>query len=179
MLEFSYGSNFVLFLFTISWTPSSWRLFWHNDGQPESNCFSQQNGINKSITWWTNFCGDKSLFGGFTLLFGSALLLVTSSFYYFYYFYYYYYYYYYYDFSFFGWGREGVTLTKVECTLSILWIYCKYASKVYLKYTLSILEECFIFQLNELEIKMYTSSLYFVKLNHYFNVNLKYTSNIF
>ena len=78
--------------------------------------------------------------------------------------------------------------------LSILQIYWKYTSKVYLKHTSSILEAYFkytssILQPDELQKKKYTSSLYyfdkrstfeahFVKLNQHFNVNLKYTSSI-
>ena len=55
--------------------------------------------------------------------------------------------------------------------------------QIYFKYTSSILEPIELYQ------KKYTSSLYylnkrstfeahFVKLNHHFNVNLKYTSSI-
>ena len=75
------------------------------------------------------------------------------------------------------------SLTKVKYTLSILQIYWKYTSKVYLKYTSSILQPV------ELQKKKCTSSLcyfnkrstfeaHFVKLNQYFNVNLKYISSI-
>ena len=42
----------------------------------------------------------------------------------------------------------------------------------------SMLQVYFIPQPNDLEKKMYFSSLYFVKLNQYFNVNWKYASNI-
>ena len=57
-------------------------------------------------------------------------------------------------------------LTKANDTLIILQIYWKYTSKVYLKYTSSILEAYFkytssILQPDELQKKKYTSSLYY------------------
>ena len=72
----------------------------------------------------------------------------------------------------------------MEYTLSICQIYCKYISKVYLKYTLSILQPI------ELEKKKYiarlcyfykrsTFEVHFVKLNQDINVNLKDTSSVF
>ena len=70
----------------------------------------------------------------------------------------------------------------MEYTLSILQIYCKYISKVYLKYTSSI-------QSIELGKKKYTASLcyfykrstfevHFVKLKQDTKVNLKNTSSV-
>ena len=92
-----------------------------------------------------------------------------------------------------GGVRGWAPLTKVKYALSILQIYWKYTSKVYLKHNSSILEAYFkytssILQPVELQ-KKYTSSLYYfdkrstveahyVILNQHFNVNLKYTSSI-
>ena len=72
----------------------------------------------------------------------------------------------------------------MKYTLSIFQIYWKYSSKVYLKYTSSILEAKFkytssILQSVELQKKKFTYYLdkistfeaHFVKLNQYFNVN--------
>ena len=92
------------------------------------------------------------------------------------------------------------SLTKVKYTLNILQIYWKYTSKLsilkaYFKYTSSRLQVDFkytssILQPVELQKKKkYTSGLcyfdkrstfeaHFVKLNQYFNVNLKYASSI-
>ena len=94
------------------------------------------------------------------------------------------------------------SLTKVKHTLSILQIYWKYTSKLsilkaYFKYTPSILQVYFKYtssilqpvELQKKKKKKYTSSLcyfdkrstfeaHFVKLNQYFNVNLKYASSI-
>ena len=82
---------------------------------------------------------------------------------------------------FFLGGGEGPH-TKVKYILSILQIYWKYTSKVYLKHTPLIIQP------DQLQKKKYTSSLcyfnkstfeaHFVKLNQHFNVNLKYTSSI-
>ena len=58
-----YGSNLILLMFIISWTPRSCNVFWYNGGRPHNNTFSALNGYNKSSTWWANLFRDTILFG--------------------------------------------------------------------------------------------------------------------
>ena len=57
------GSNFILFMFTASWTSFFCSSFQYICGKLDSNSFSSLSVQNKSSTWWANFSTDKSLLG--------------------------------------------------------------------------------------------------------------------
>ena len=79
------------------------------------------------------------------------------------------------------------TLTKVKYALSILQIYWKYTSKVYLKYTSSIPETHFKYTSNTytsrilqpVETQKYTSKVYLKYTSSIPEAHFKYTSNIY
>ena len=72
--------------------------------------------------------------------------------------------------SYSNWKRIKVqNLTKVKHTLSILQIYWKYASKVYLKYTSSILEAYYKYSSSIIKVYFkYTSTCWMTEEEVYF-----------
>ena len=78
-------------------------------------------------------------------------------------------------------ANSRLTLTKVEYTLvtsNVLKLYFQSIFEVYLKYTSSILQPIELNKKKKKKEKGYTFEAHFVKLNHRFIVDLKYTSSI-